>query len=701
MVAIVSKENIHFTTKCMLVCLMAYFSCFNQVFAQKKSDPKKEWAERVSNKDYICGEGYGQTLPEAQQAALHNLITKIVVHVTGDVSVSESEVFTDDKLEANTDFKSKVQTYSQATLTNTVQYILKDEPNAHVGCAILRSELDKIFQHRIVKVKDLVQSGLKAENLGKADDVLRNFYWAFSLLKSVQYPNTVTYEENGIKHDLITWLPEKINSVFSDLKVSVTKRVNDDVELWFTYKGKPVNSLDYTYFDGRSWSNIYSAKDGVGVLELVAGNNSDSYRLKYEYEFRGESKIDPEIEAVINTFRGVPFPDAQVTVKSKVDKSSLSNSKHFASNTKPIETFGQMTDNVKPLEKAENVKTVSGNLTTVISALKSRNYSVSSDMFTDRGWDIFQKLVRYGNARVVGEPSVNITNYNGGVVARGMQMSFSFKTGVRKSFVEDVVFYFNNDNKIDNIAFGLGKTAENDILYRGVWPEETRKTIVSFLENYKTAYALKRLDYIDDIFDDDAIIIVGVELKKSQNVTSPNVRSNKNQNNELPSMTVHRDKEHGNTITTNNRNKSNNNNQNSENVVAQSNENVRDIMNDGTRWQKTEDGVATAYSGKGSNIIRYNRHTKDHYLATLKRSFSRNEFINIRFSDNEVLKCGNGGELYAIQIHQDYYSSTYNDKGYLFLEVDFNNPNNPTIILRTWQPDKDPDLKRYFDMGDF
>lgn len=32
---------------------------------------------------------------------------------------------------------------------------------------------------------------------------------------------------------------------------------------------------------------------------------------------------------------------------------------------------------------------------------------------------------------------------------------------------------------------------------------------MEFLENYKTAYCLKRLDYIRDIFADDAIIIVG------------------------------------------------------------------------------------------------------------------------------------------------------------------------------------------------
>jgi hypothetical protein len=44
---------------------------------------------------------------------------------------------------------------------------------------------------------------------------------------------------------------------------------------------------------------------------------------------------------------------------------------------------------------------------------------------------------------------------------------------------------------------------------RGAWSAEARQTIMEFLENYKTAYALKRIDYLRTIFDDDAVIIVG------------------------------------------------------------------------------------------------------------------------------------------------------------------------------------------------
>ena len=40
---------------------------------------------------------------------------------------------------------------------------------------------------------------------------------------------------------------------------------------------------------------------------------------------------------------------------------------------------------------------------------------------------------------------------------------------------------------------------------------------MEFLENYKTAYALKRLDYINTIFDDDAVIIIGNLVRHAAN----------------------------------------------------------------------------------------------------------------------------------------------------------------------------------------
>lgn len=138
-----------------------------------------------------------------------------------------------------------------------------------------------------------------------------------------------------------------------------------------------------------------------------------------------------------------------------------------------------------------------------------RNYSGIEDLFTPEGWDMFRKLINYGDARLLRKPTLDMRpDENGGVICRGFPMSFSFKNN-RRVFTEDVVFYLNSDAKIQEVAFGLGKEALDDIMNRGEWDDQARNVMIHFLETYKTAYALKRLDYINSIFSSDALIITG------------------------------------------------------------------------------------------------------------------------------------------------------------------------------------------------
>ena len=586
----------------------------------------QSWESVKNNREYLCGEGWGSSIDEADKQALNALISKIAVNVSSSSSSSDKSTVKNGELDEVSQFSSSVNTYAQATLTNTERVIIKNEPDAHVGRWIKRSEIEKIFASRIAKAKDLVELALQAEAKGKADDALRNFYWSLTLLKSLQRPNDVTYTDmDGQSHLLVTWIPEKMNEVFDNLEAKIIKRTGDDVELFVTYKGKPVNSVDYTYFDGQGWSNIYSAKDGRGVLELASGNQSSMFQMKYEFEYRGQAQIDREIESVLNVVKSTPMRGAYTNLKaSSVSKAPAREVARA--------TFSSTDASV--MAAPATVKDGSAYMSVinkVTKAIQTKNHSAVRNLFTDEGWDVYLRLIQYGNARLVGTPTCQFYQNGDGVIGRGVQMAFSFKTGVRKSFVEDVVFSFDSDKKITNIAFGLGNTAADDILNKGVWSEKARMALMNFLENYKTAYGLKRLDYIRSVFDDDAVIIVG---------------------NVLRSATMDKDR---------------------------------------------ESGVATI---SNNAIIKKNRYTKDQYLDNLKRCFASNEFINIRFANNDVYKMARGGEVYAIQIAQDYYSSTYGDKGYLFLLVDINNPDKPIIKVRTWQPEKDPNFGLY-GPGDF
>lgn len=598
----------------------------------------QSWQEVTGSGEYYYGEGQGASVDEADRQALAALLSQISLEVSAATEVGNRRREQGGRVASDeTTFAATISTYSQATLTNTERLIIENEPDARVGRWIRRAEVARIFEGRRAKVKEWVAAALRAETAGKADNALRYYYWAFTLLKSLQYPNEETFtDEDGAVRRLMTWIPEQMNRVFGDLETVVAARDGDHVELAITYRGRPVSSVDYTYFDGRDWSNIYSAKDGRGSLWLASGNASDRLPLKYEYQYLTEAHIDREIESVLKAVAGTPMRAAYVQVDSR-PRSAGGRSALVAGATagktvaeRPQETpeagFARMPARMyRPPVPLEDDAVYRRALQSVEEAVRARDYGAAAGCFTDSGLAVFDTLVRYGNARIVGEPAYKFYRVGAEVVGRGLQLSFSFKSGLRRSFVEDVVFTFDAAGKIDNVAFGLGKTAETDILGKGVWPEATRVAIMQFLENYQTAYALKRLDYIRRIFDDDAVIITGRVVRRSG---------------------VGRMDDRGNMALTN-------------------------------------------------EIIHYNRQTKDVYLKRLKASFEGNEFINLRFADNDIRKLGKGGELYAIQISQEYYSSSYGDKGYLFLMVDINDPKNPVIKVRTWQPEKDPEFGIY------
>jgi len=550
--------------------------------ADNKSFKKaQEQAQLIQlDENYLFGMGDADNYADASRNALQDLLSKISVSMTSQIDIRTEEINENGNINSKNAMQAVINSYAHGTLNNTEALQLSEEPRVRVMRYVLKSEVDKVFQGRVERVRDYVRDGLKAEEKGRIDNALRNFYWGFNLLKSVQHASEVTAKVDGQDVHPLTWLPQHIEDVMSGISVQVASVEGNMAELLVNYEGKPVTSFTFSYYDGMAWSANTSASAGAAEIEMRPGASMDNLKLRFEYEFRGEASRDQELYQVMNVFKSTPFRKASYTVKTATKKEMKETQKEFQ------------------------------------AAVQAES----------EGYDMYQKLINYGQASLVGTPSFAFYPMQDKTVCRGIPMKFSFKNNNR-TFIETVTFTFNEEKKIESMAFALDQVARDDIFNKGIgqltgkslWNDSIRMVMANFLENYKTAFALKRLDYIESIFDDNALIITGSMVKAAP-------KSSENQ------------------------------------------------------------------SYLDNKLVKYNRRTKSEYIESLRRCFASNQFINIRFADNDISKMKTGKDQFAILVKQDYYSSNYSDTGYLFLMLDMHDPKQPIIKVRIWQPDRDPNL---------
>ena len=602
-----------------LVLFLLPFTMFCQSVEQIKAD----------RAGYIWGEGSGSTVNKADQQALEMLISQISVEVESKFSLLKEEMLKTGKSDIREECHQMVNTYSSATLNFTERVVVANDPQTKVFRYIKRSEVERIFQQRKERILDYVNSANNSLRNLQLADALKNYYWALSLLRSHPEGDAMTFQTaDGKQRLLLGYLPEQINVIFAGLHFNVAG-VKDEpgvrnIVLEIQYNGQPVQNFDYSYWTGRDWSPVVGAKGGIGYMDFYGEDASshEASQIKAEYIFAGEARIDREIEVVLERLDPIPFRNAYFNLrfdnsaKSIQTLSGKSGTTVIATNTTPATSaFAAL-----QLSRVTETAAYQQKLDQVMEAINTGKYEKAEPLFTDEGYEVYTKLITYGKARVLSNDSVRIVRLNNTVICRGPRMSFGFNNNNNRKFVEDVVFHFNPDGKIETLSFGLNEQAIASIIYRKTWSEAERLTIINFLEHYKTAYALKRLDFISSIFADDALIITGSMVKVKPNIENP---------------------------------------------------------------------------FQGNAIVKYNRYNKVQYIKALEQTFASNEFINIGFEESNIRKGGKEGDMYGIQIKQNYYSTNYGDQGYLFLLLDFKNPDEPLIHVRTWQPQKNSDGSIY------
>lgn len=597
----------------LIILFLAVLCSFSFLKAQSIEDIK-------SNKCYLWGEGVNSNPTVADDDALQHLISQISIKVESQFyNVVEEN---GKNIEEYT--KKAVTTYSNVMLDEAQYLQEEDGEDFRVLRYISKSDYKKIFEKRERMIRDLVADGIRAENNLELGDALQSYYWALCLLRT--HPDMDEIRGKGeIKGLLMMAIPRRIEHILSSLDINVASTSYDAENkcrktiLEFTSRGKKVSNLDFKYYSGNSWTRkLSNVNNGISMIDYFGAPAKDisDVKIQIEYIYENKPKFDISLNSAIElAYKDIPFFRKS---QKKIDHTLRASIPKKEKITKEAVGIMMTLDD----EKGQDEKCFE----TVLKfrdAFENKNREDVLACFTPEGITAFTKLMQYGQAERVPCTNTDLQccKINDKYLVRSVPYKFSFPRN-RREFIEKVVFVLNKDAKISAINFALSDIAINDIMKESeVWGSVERKQqIIHFMESYKTAYCLENIDFIEKIFSDEALIIVGQNLQSDKNIDS-------------------------------------------------------------------------MYTSRLNNKdVKYIRMNKEDYLERLSRIFSNSEAINIHFEDTEVKRMQRAEDFtYGIQIAQNYYSSSYADKGYLFLLFDINDQNEPKIYVRSWQPEKSPE----------
>lgn len=366
-------------------------------------------------------------------------------------------------------------------------------------------------------VKFYYREGCEAVKDVRIGDALKCWYWAYAL--SMGTDATIGDQPAS------RFLETKIDRLLSNIQVSSVLckpvKINEfqekyNVILDIRYKDSAsvlhkVTNLDYEYNDGYINQRGPRVRDGVGTLELQ--NELDEVRFDCIYKY-DENETPADVYAIVKTKGTKKFASATKMVRisndAKQKKEVVVSHSSIELPVTNMSTGKEKTTVAVPSEKKQEL--LLHRMESIEKAIRSRNYASVQSLFTDEGYDNFLKLVKYGNASIVGKPQYSFMDFGPRTLCRSILMQFSFRNN--RDFIEKVTFRFNADNLVESLAFTLTEEAEGDILKKGDWNRDSRLTLMTFLEDYQTAYALGRDKYLESIFSEKALIIIGHKLEE-------------------------------------------------------------------------------------------------------------------------------------------------------------------------------------------
>lgn len=488
--------------------ILLFFAAFISLSAFAQMKPKE--LETIKN-DTTLFYGLSKVCGNADEAA-ENAIAELYANIAK--NCNSSAIYIQGNGDVNTQLVNIIRTFKEPIVEKSTDKAVVenyDDDEYQYVVYIKRSDFRSMCNDRRNDIQRYITKGIKMEDDACFEDALKSYYWALMLTYAHPQGKKLMFHGDTGSVDY-EWIIERINGndgILKSFNFIVPKEdgieeTSDGMMVKLRVKntsGRTVVNLRCECHDGRRFVPN-TVRDGKLIVQLF-DKNITSFKIKINYEFKEDAKkMNIAVANAIELIKVPRFSNNLYTVD--LGKTMTVHRDEEAKGWNRIENNREVDDDVY-LARMKMIE----------NAMRSGNIAAARDCFSLEGYNMLDTLSRYGKMTVVGKPEYKLLKYKDEVLCRSITVQFDFRN--TPGFSQDVVFRFDTINKVvTSLAFRLSDQAESDIISKTKWPEESRLILVNFLEDYQTAYALKRHSYLESIYSDDALIIVGRKVRKTE-----------------------------------------------------------------------------------------------------------------------------------------------------------------------------------------
>jgi len=470
---------------------------------------------------YYYGEVLGnegiEELCDAKDRALLRLSQNISVMVSGD--------FESSKVEVNGEYSESVekimQTYSGITLKNLRPLQSWENGGWQVLYYLHQDSLASIYNERKRTIFSMYEKAVENEAKQNLSNALQWYYYSLILMKSIPLER-IDYQGKDLRLEAA----ERIEQIIESVKFIFErdKMVQDNIRnvyLRVEYEGKPVKLLEFSYLV-KGVPVEEKVSDGRVCCRFTGASITyDELEVEIQYRYARNRRQMTEVEQL---WQAIVKPDFDNKRKISLEKSKKTEKQleKYAIEQQPQYEKADIKLSYADADGCSVAKEIAGSVFDLIESFQNNDFSIkyANDEFLENK---LTEMCKYNQVEIIdNEYNYSINKTYEGWEARTIPVYCNYPS-LNQRGMEYLVLDFDGQGVLQDVNFSVfsglydnhvGKFKydqhDNDEAYRH------RQVLVKFLEKYRTAYLNRDIVTLNQIFAEEAIIIVGRVLREGE-----------------------------------------------------------------------------------------------------------------------------------------------------------------------------------------